>query len=247
MSGTEPSMDGNGRRIGLRTIIALLLGGVVGWVVVGLVWSTVFDSDDDAGSSSQSLTSSSPISIPSGWTTYTNELSGFSISYPSDWVVVSLNETALEALEGMGQEALETDAKAVPPALSVGLPLEDGRIAPNVQIIFARIPDTASAAEMVAVTQEAMAQVFPTYARTKEIITGVGGREVGIVHGSYAMSDVSEILGAVVEGRWWVVQLVLPIDGVGWQVTCGTLGATAEDAEEDIATCESVVRTLEIG
>lgn len=245
VSGTDPLLDKPGKLSGVRLVVALVFGGIVGWILVGFVLD--LDSNDGTSSASQSVDVSSRVSVPAGWNTYTNEVSGFSISYPNDWVVYSINETALEAIEAMGREALETDAEVVPPALSAGLPLEDGRLSPNVQIVLTRIPDPASTSEMLGVTQEAMSRVYSTYEKTSETITVIGGREVGIVHASFAMSDLSEILGAVVEGRWWMVHLVVPIDGVGWQVTCGTDGVTAEDAQENFAICETVVRTLAIG
>lgn len=182
--------------------------------------------------------------IPSGWTTYSNEIAGFSISYPSDWEVLQLDETAVEELFTQIENATGVEVQTAS-ALQAGLPLPDGTgYRPIVSIFVEPIPDSALDLSLDAYTElwlQNAALASPSYEATKRTKAIVGGNESMIVHASY---EIGELTGVAGDERFWLVQLIVLTDEVGWNTRCGTVGLESSEATEDLAVCESVVRTF---
>ena len=178
---------------------------------------------------------------PSDWIAYSDEASGFSISYPNDWEVFAVEEAVVAGLLAGIEDALPgVNSVAVP--FQAGLPLPGGGFNPNVGIAAEAIPDTASVDEFIEVTKRALKLALPSYVSTKQVRVVVGGRDSVLVHGSYELSDLDPSF----DGRFWMIQGATADGAVGWVVTCGRVEADASTGAPDLGECDAIVRTFEL-
>jgi len=178
---------------------------------------------------------------PSDWMAYSDETSGFSISYPNDWEVFAADEAALaELLAGIEDALPEINNAAV--AFQAGLPLPQGGLNPNVNIAVEAIPDNIGVDEFAEMAKRGLKLALPSYVSTEQVKVVVGGRDSVLVHGSYDLSDLDPSL----DGRFWMIQRATVDGPAGWTVTCGRLEADAATGAPDLEECDAIVRTFEL-
>ncbi len=180
-------------------------------------------------------------STADGWTTYSDETARFSISYPDDWEIFTLNEAATAEFLDNIMQALDVTVEPVI-VFAVGLPLRGGGFEPNITIVVERISADMGLEAYVAGSIQGLEEAFPSYTSTEQVSAVVRDRDSVLVHGSY---DLADLLPGVA-GRWSMIQL-LAIEGpAGWSVSCGTSESTASALATDLELCDSVVRTFEL-
>jgi hypothetical protein len=175
--------------------------------------------------------------VPSDWIMYTDEISGFSLSYPNDWEVFAVDEAAVAALlDSLGDAPLEL--ANVARAFQAGLPTSNGDFDPQMNVVVEALPSGRTLDEFVAANARGF-DILVSYESTESVRTVVAGREVVLVHGSF---DLSEIDPTSTE-RLWAIQLYA-IDGrTGWTVNCSLRNESA--VEPDLEVCDAIVRTFE--
>ena len=182
-----------------------------------------------------------PETVPSGWVTYSDETSGFSLSYPNEWEVFVLDETAVADLLA-GLEDANPATKSVAMPFQVGLPQSNGGFDPSVAITVEAIPDDVSSEEFSEMGKRGLGLVFPSYVSTEQVKTVVGRRDSVLVHGSHAMSELDPGL----DGRYWTIQPSTTDGATGWTVTCGRVVVDPSAAAPDLEECNTIVRTFEL-
>jgi len=185
--------------------------------------------------SSESTTTTEPQPVPSGWTTYSDETAGFSISYPGEWEIVQIDEVAVAELTGL-------DVGAVVRPLAAGLQLADNQFSPNVNVGIEVLPAEINSDEYAGLNTQAFESLLPNFTTSEQIKANVGGRDSVLLHGSFPVSD----LVPGVDGYSWLVLLMTTEGSAGWSVGCTVLGSETSADAEDLETCNSVVRTFEL-
>ncbi|MHA2314939.1 MAG: PsbP-related protein [Candidatus Hermodarchaeia archaeon] len=174
--------------------------------------------------------------IPAHFTTYTDELSLFSISYPPEW------EPALELIEGLEQavkdiiSSIESDVplEELSVIFLAGLPTEIG-YNPNVNIVVEPLSEPGvTHDEVVAGVIEGNKAVVSDYHEFSRVKTTVDNREATIIEyqGTYPE------LGTV---RY--VQMVCLVSKTAWGVACAALPDEYSEWEDDF---DAIVRSLRI-
>ncbi len=173
--------------------------------------------------------------IPAHFTTYTDEMGLFSISYPPDW------EPALFLIEG-----LEQFTKEIIESVETGLPLErvstiffagvpTEMYSPNVNIICESLPGTGWTHDKAVEAEiEGIKLVVQDYHEYSQVKTTVSGREATIV-------DL-EVTYPVL-GRFRALAMIILTDEVVWIVTCKASGGEFSKWEDDFY---AIVRSLRI-
>jgi hypothetical protein len=185
--------------------------------------------------SSESTATTEPEPVPSGWTTYSDETTSFSISYPGEWEIFQIDEVALAELTGF-------DVGAVVQPLAAGLQLTDNQFSPNVNIGIEVLPAEIDSDQYAALSIQAFESLLPNFTASEQIRANVGGRDSVLLHGSFPLSD----LVPGVDGYSWLVALLTTEGSTGWSTTCTVLGSETSADAEDLETCNSVVRTFKL-
>ena len=175
--------------------------------------------------------------IPAHYTTYTDELALFSISYPPDW------EIALDVIEEAGQavkdiiSSINSDlpVEDVHYLFMAGLPTIEGYYRPNVNITVgpcAAIICTHDA--MIKAEIEGIKAISPDYRELLRVRTSVDGRTATILVSHYAFPDAPTC---------HYVQMFLLVGSTVWVVTCITSQDEYSKWEDDF---DAIVRSLRI-
>jgi len=185
--------------------------------------------------SSESTTTTEPEPIPSGWTTYSDETSGFSISYPAEWETLQVDTDVVA-------ELVDVDIGTAVFPLAAGLPLPDNKWDPNVAIAIEALPPNIDSDQYADATKQALVDTLPNYTLSEQTKAIVGGRDSVLLHGSFPVSD----LVPEVDGTSWQVMLITTEGSRGWAVTCTVIGLEASADPDNLETCNSVVRTFKL-
>ena len=186
--------------------------------------------------SDKSLTANFETIVPTHFTTYTDELSLFSISYPPEWV------PALEYMEEMEQvikdiiSSIESDLplERASVLFSAGLPTMEGFM-PNVNIGVEPLAEgTWTHDEVVAAAIEGVKAVMSDYHEFSRVKTTVGNRTATIID---AQGNIPGF------GTYRHVQMYLLVSKTVWVVGCTSLPDEYSKWEDDI---DAIVRSLRI-
>jgi hypothetical protein len=188
-----------------------------------------------ACSTSSESTTTEPESVPAGWTTYSDETSGFSISYPAEWEIVQVDRDAVA-------ELVDVDIGTAVFPLTVGLQLPDNKWDPNVNIATEALPAKIDSDQYAAATKQALVDALPNYTLSEQTKAIVGGRDSVLLHSSFPVSD----LVPGVDGYSSQVMLITTEGARGWAVSCTIIGSEASADPDDLETCNSVVRTFKL-
>lgn len=174
--------------------------------------------------------------IPAHFTTYTDELGLFSISYPPKW------ELALSKIEGE-----EQFIKELMESIESGLPLERVSViffaevptetgySPNVNIVVESFPGFGwTLDKLVEANIQTLKDFVEDYHEFSRVKTTIGGREAVII-------DWEGTFPYLVKSRG--LQMVTLVGKVGWYVTCKTSPEKFSDFEDDFY---AIVRSLRI-
>ena len=209
------------RLLTYRSLIPLLSGVLL------------FSASCSGGSTVPTFEADQPSTLPSYWLTHVDEAAGFEISHPPDWLVRDLDRSAVEEL----LEAMRADEP------SYGGNVYAAGTNPNVVVDIAALSDMTldSYAELVSETGVQLAPSWELIRQTKE---DIGDHEAVLLLSSFDVSDREPSAEGL---RAWELQLAIlaPMKTV-WIVNCFTAAQTASDAEDAIATCESVVRSFKL-
>jgi uncharacterized repeat protein (TIGR02543 family) len=170
--------------------------------------------------SDKSLTANFKItSVPAHFTTYTDELGLFSISYPSEW------EPALEYLEET-EQAVRDVLSSINSDLSVeeascifivGLPIKTGYM-PNVNIMVEPLPNTIwTHDQMVTAEIEGLKAIVSDYHEFSRVKTTIDNRTATIIECQGTMAGFGtfhDVLMCCIAGKniWSVICTALPND-----------------------------------
>ena len=173
--------------------------------------------------------------IPAHFTTYTDELGLFSISYPPDW------ELALSEIEGLEQftkmliESIESDLplERVSFIFFAGVPTEIG-YSPNVNIAVEPLPGIVSHDQYVEAGVQSLKEFIQDYHELSRVKTAVGGREATIVEYEGTLPQLGKF--------HWLLMSIL-VGETAWTVTCATELGKFDESEDDFY---AIVRSLRI-
>jgi len=174
--------------------------------------------------------------ISAHFTTYTDEVGLFSISYPPDW------ELALSEIEGLEQateellESIEQDIplERVSTIFFAGLPTEMG-YTPNVNIVCESFPGLIVTHEiMVEAEIQGLKDFVQGYHEFSRVKTTVGGREATIVDWEGTIPGLP---------KQHSLQLFTLVGKVAWIVTCTPPAGEFSEHEDDF---HAIVRSLRI-
>lgn len=179
---------------------------------------------------------SAGLEIPAHYTTYTDEASLFSISYPPDW------EPALSLIEGFEEAgkaiitSIESDApvERASGIFYAGIPTETGYL-PAVNIVVESLPGIVLTHEnMVEAEIEGLKQFAQDYHEFSRIKTTVGGREATIVEYEGTFPQV---------GKYHNLLMLILVGKTAWIVTCTPPSGEFSKWEDDF---HAIVRSLRI-
>jgi hypothetical protein len=176
--------------------------------------------------------------VPSDWVTYTDETTSFQLSFPSDWELFEFDATAVaEFLEPLA-EGSDLDLSSSLLVFGAGLPNPGGvvDIDPNLNISVETLPIEMTANEYASNAVRGAEQVFPTWETGSQSKVTVGDHEAALLRPSLRLSEVNPLVTD--ESRWSMVQLAVPIEMVGWTITCGSVN------NDNLDICEQVVRSF---
>jgi len=166
--------------------------------------------------------------IPAHYTTYTDELGRFSISYPPEW------EPALELLRELIQEIEQSEMGGASFPYMVGLPFLEG-YNPNVIIGVWPCPSIVCTHDaMVTAEIQGMQATDPGYQEVSRVKTTVDGRTATILVSLGALPG---------EPTYQYMQMFLLAGRTVWSVTCTTLANEYSKWEDDF---DAIVRSLRI-
>lgn len=184
-------------------------------------------------------TSTSESAIPAHFTTYTDELGLFSISYPPEWELAlskieGLTQDVEDYMKGIGSEGSLAGGKVV---FFAGVPYETGHN-PNVTVVVTPAGEGKWKLEdfVEAVVQRGYmkdAEEYHEFSRTKIV---VDGREAIILD--------CEAKYPLVTAEFRVLTMYLRDNKLMWAVTCGVLSPKSfSDFETDL---HAIIRSLRI-
>ena len=174
--------------------------------------------------------------IPAHFSTYTDSLGLFSISYPPEW------EPALEYLEEIEQFArdiISSITSDIPMEeahflFMAGLPTMEGFM-PNVNIVVEPLPVTISTHhELVAASVESLKMVVSDYHELSRVETTIDNRTATII-------ECQATLPAF--GTFHYVFTCCIVDNTIWNVTCTTSPDDYSNWEDDF---DAIIRSLRI-
>lgn len=193
---------------------------------------------------SEVVDSSTADTLPAGWTTYTDEIASYSISFPGQWVLLEVDDAAVAELLGALADGSDVPLEGVATVFAAGADDASSYPDPNVNIVIEPLPSDMSADDYASLAISGAEDLLESLETTSRSRVEIGGREAIVVRSSYALSEVDPTQAE--ETRWWTVQLAVPDSGVGWTVSCGTAGVSVDDVGEDLDTCDDVVRSFRL-
>jgi predicted nucleic acid-binding Zn ribbon protein len=171
--------------------------------------------------------------IPAHFTTYTDELGLFSISYPPEW---ELDLESMEEIEQFSQEIISSITSDIPVEeahflFMAGLPMEGT----NVNITVEPLPATISTHdEMVAAAIASLKVVVSDYHEFSRVKTTVDNRTATIIECEATLAGL---------GTFHYVFMCCIVSKTIWMVTCTTSPDDYNEWEDDF---DAIVRSLRI-
>ena len=184
--------------------------------------------------SDKSLTANFETIVPAHFTTYTDELGLFSISYPPEW------EPALEYMEEIEQFArdiissITSDLPLEETCLlfMAGLPTMEGFM-PNLNIVVEPLPGMTHD-EVVTASIEGLKAVVSDYHEFSRVKTTIDNRTATIIEWQGSFPEL---------GTYRFVQMYLLVSKTIWGVCCTALPDEYSKWEDDF---DAIVRSLRI-
>jgi len=174
--------------------------------------------------------------IPAHFSTYTDEMALFSISYPPDWepalpIMEEVEEYVKEVIRSMEEDFPVEKASFI---FVAGLPIEGG-YAPNVNIVLEPLPlGISTNDEYVEASIRGIKSLVQVYHEFSRIKTTVDGREATILDWEGSHPEI---------GKSHVLQMLIIQGKNGWAVTCTPPMGEFSKWEDDF---NSIVRSLRI-
>ena len=171
--------------------------------------------------------------IPTDFTTYTDELGLFSISYPPEW---ELDLESMEEIEQFSREIISSITSGIPVEeahflFMAGLPGEGS----NVNIVVEPLPATIlTHDEMVAVAIKSLKMVVSDYHEFSRVKTTVDNRTATIIECEATLAGL---------GTFHNVFMCCIVSKTIWMVTCTTSPDDYNKWEDDF---DAIVRSLRI-
>lgn len=171
--------------------------------------------------------------IPAHFTTYTDELGIFSISYPPEW---ELDLESMEEIEQFSQEIISSITSDIPLEeahfiFMAGLPGEGT----NVNIVVEPLPAIISTHDqLVTAAIESLKLVVSDYYEFSRVKTTIDNRTATII------DSQANIAGL---GTYHYVFMCCIVNKTIWSVTCTTLPDEFSEWEDDF---DAIVRSLRI-
>jgi predicted nucleic acid-binding Zn ribbon protein len=171
--------------------------------------------------------------IPAHFTTYTDELGLFSISYPPEW---ELDLESMEEIEQFSQEIISSITSDIPLEeahfiFMAGLPMEGS----NVNIVVEPLPAIMSTHDqMVTAAIESLKLVVSDYHEFSRVKTTIDNRTATIIEFQATMAGL---------GTFHDVMMCCIVNRTIWAVTCTTLPDEYSKWEDDF---DAIVRSLRI-
>jgi hypothetical protein len=175
--------------------------------------------------------------IPAHFSTYTDELGLFSISYPPEW------EPALEYMEEIEQasrDIINSITSDLPTEethflFMAGLPRETGYYNPNVNIVVAPVSGIMWTHDEVVTAQiEGLKEIVSDYHEFSRVKTTIDSRTATIIEWQGNVAGL---------GTCHDVQMMFIVSKTVWAVTCTALPAEYSNWEDDF---DAIVRSLRI-
>ena len=163
-------------------------------------------------------------SIPANYSTYTEE-GLFSISYPSNWEIVTsaAQELLPEVKEQLQSVAPELSFEQISMIFYAGMPVEGGYM-PNVNIIVEPFLRAFTVDEYAEASTRGIKEVTISYREFSRTKKDIGGREAYIL-------DCEATFEGMGIGHF--LMLGLPDGKVGWGITCTSLPEEYSKYEDD--------------
>lgn len=174
--------------------------------------------------------------IPAHYTTYTDEVGLFSISYPPDWEPALSQLPDVEAAVKDVITSIESDlpVENVRFIFLAGLPIEAG-YAPNVNIVVESMPGVLWIHDKVVEAEiTGIKKMFQDYLEFSRVKTTVDGREATIVEWEATIPQV---------GKNHALQMFILVGKTAWVVSCSPPLGEFSRWKEDF---QAIVRSLRI-
>jgi hypothetical protein len=220
------------KAVGFAFVLILLLAACVresGVTTVGAVSSETLATETSATTSNVTV-----------WANWTDEVAGFQIDYPDDWVGVHTGEIAeigsfLDQAR-QGQPADEVQVNLVVLAQNPETPYPSAAVS----LISSSAP-RISADDVVEQVRQRAESGSSTFELVGLSDFDVDGADAVVMHSSF---DASEVDSSLPAGRWHSLDLFLPADWMTWRVNCATFVPSESDVEEDIEFCQMVFESF---
>ena len=171
---------------------------------------------------------------PPGFISYSDELSTFSIKYPTDWQLNLSQMTEIE--EGM-KEFIQGKVEFSTESIGIVFMAYESNFDYGVNITVESLPFEMSTDEYYEASAKLINEAFPSNEVHRVAKMDVGGRIAILDESTFEASEISPELTGIL-GQ---TQLTFVQGKTAWVVTCDY------PAEVDFAnTCESVVRTIRV-
>ena len=186
--------------------------------------------------SDKSLTANFETIVPAHFTTYTDELVLFSISYPPEWepvpgVIEEAEQAAKDIVSSITSDSPLEEASLL---FIAGLPATTG-LNPNVNIGVSPLPVIMwTHDELVTATIEGHKEVFPGYHEFSRVKTTIDNRTATIIDFKATIPE---------SDTYRFVQMISLVGKTVWAVTCTTLRDDYSNWEDDF---DAIVRSLRI-
>jgi hypothetical protein len=174
--------------------------------------------------------------IPANYTTYADEQSFFSISYPGDWeIITSLAQDAATTLADIFKSNnVDVPIDKMTTVFAAAKVDESGRYQPSVSIIIEPMPSLIRNIDQLAESEvEALKSYVTDYREVARTKTQVDGREATII----------EWEGTYTQKRVHPFQMCMIVGGNAWTVSCSAPQGEVDTWRSDF---NSIVRSLRI-
>ena len=203
-----------------------VIGAVL--VVIAVMSGACSDSDEATGSD-----------VPADWETYTDEASGFTVSYPPTWETFITDTAAVPKLEA----DLEAGAAMIEPVspFGAGILSAEGGLNPGLGVVVEALPSELTVDEYVADHKRVLATFVSSYEVTEEIDTVVGNQDTVLLFATYLLTEEHP----AEKGRVWSVEIVTTRGQTGWVTTCNEIAFDGSAPSPDLAECEAAVQSFD--
>jgi len=212
-----------------RQALAVLVGALV-LSAVGCVWQT----------EPPNLQPLPTATVPPDFVAFTDESSGFAISYPRQW------ETAFSSMEEVDEwvkEFLKTeglgDGGGIKTLFEAGVPTWDGSLDPAVSVTAESLPVLMSPNEYHEGSLKMAKELTDLLVIHSQSRVLLGGAEAILLDYQIPFSAFAPGF----EGSYRTLQIITTADKVGWTVSCGVTVSASADV---LSTCEAVVRSFRL-